>query len=82
MIFKEIGQPLQIKAMGRFLLSLGGLFIPEAREMVEMAYEFEKPFVVESQKFVQAFGNHATPLREGIRKTVAWYRQYEKQIHA
>jgi hypothetical protein len=41
--------------------------------MVEMAYEFEKPFVVDSSKFEQAFGMKATPIQEAIKATVAWY---------
>jgi hypothetical protein len=60
--------------MGRFMLSLGGLFVPEARESVEMMYEFEKPFVVDSSKFAQTFAMVATPLRDALRETAAWYR--------
>ncbi len=74
MIFEEAGRPPRMSGMGRLMLWLGGLFIPEAREMVEMAYEFDRPFVVDSSRYVRAFGDHATPLREAIRRTVAWYR--------
>jgi len=65
-----------MNGMGKFMFWLGGLFIPEAREMVEMAYEFEKPFVIDHSRFVQAFGDIATPLEESIRETVQWYREY------
>ncbi len=41
---------------------------------VEMLYEFEKPFVVNSSNFEQAFGVKATPITEAIKATVAWYR--------
>lgn len=75
MIFEEIGRPPKMSGMGKMLLRLGGMFIPAARETVEMMYEFEKPFVVDNSKYVRAFGDHATPLREAIRQTVAWYRQ-------
>ena len=57
-------------------MAIGRLFIPEARESMEMAYEFEQPFVVDSSKFEGAFGMHATPLREAVRRTVAWYREH------
>jgi nucleoside-diphosphate-sugar epimerase len=40
-----------------------------------MLYEFEEPFVVDHSAFAQAFGDHATPLREAIRETVRWYRE-------
>ena len=45
-VFKEIGLPPQMSGMGKTMMRLGGLFIPEAREGVEMMYEFEKPFIV------------------------------------
>ena len=41
-----------------------------------MTYEFENPFVVDSSKFVNAFGDHATALQEGIRQSLAWYKAY------
>ena len=57
------------------MMSIGGLFIPEARESVEMMYEFEKPFVVDSSKFEKTFGMKATPLPVALRETAAWYKQ-------
>jgi len=61
LFFAEIGLPPKMSGMGRLMLALGGLFIPVARETVEMLYEFEKPFVVDSSKFARAFGDIATP---------------------
>ncbi len=62
------------------MIALGGLFIPEAKESVEMMYEFEQPFVVDSSKFEQPFGMKATPLKEAVRETVAWYKKHA-QVH-
>jgi nucleoside-diphosphate-sugar epimerase len=76
LIFEDLGQPVKIKSMGRLMMAFGGLFIPSARESVEMMYEFEKPFIVDDSKYIKAFGNHATPLRDAIHQTVAWYRQH------
>jgi nucleoside-diphosphate-sugar epimerase len=76
LVFREIGLPPQMSGMGVTMLRLGGLFIPEAREGVEMMYEFEKPFIVDSSKFEQAFGLKATPLEESIPATIAWYRAH------
>jgi len=74
MIYEELGQPPKMSGMGRLMMSIGGLFIPAAREVVEMLYEFEKPFVVDSSKFTQTFDVQGTPLREAIKTTVAWYQ--------
>ena len=70
------GVELKMNSMGKFMMSIGGLFIPEARESVEMMYEFEKPFIVDSSKFENTFGMRATPIREAIKETVTWYRTH------
>jgi nucleoside-diphosphate-sugar epimerase len=74
MVFEELGLPPKMSAMGRMMLRLGGLFVPEAREMVEMAYQFERPFVVDGSKFERTFGLEPTPLRDAVKATVNWYR--------
>ncbi len=76
LIFAELGQPVKASGMGKTMLRIGGLFIPEARETVEMFYEFDKPFVVDSSQFERTFGVYATPIEEAIKATVAWYRAY------
>ncbi len=80
LVFEEIGQPPRMSGMGKLMMTLGGLFIPAAREVVEMMYEFEKPFIVDSTKFERAFGMKPTPIREAVRKTVAWYRANPKGL--
>ena len=74
LLFEALGQPAKISAMGKMMMRIGGLFIPPARETVEMMYEFEKDFVVDGSKFTKTFGQQATPYREGIATTVAWYK--------
>ena len=64
----------KMSGMGKWMMSIGGLFIPEAKESLEMMYEYEKPFVIDSSRFEKTFGMRATPIREAIRETVAWYR--------
>ncbi|HEX2997542.1 MAG TPA: hypothetical protein VHP14_22155, partial [Anaerolineales bacterium] len=69
----------RVSSMGKLMISIGGLFIPEARETLEMMYEFEKPFIIASSKFEKTFGMKATPMREAIRETVNWYRSHKEQ---
>lgn len=69
----------RVSSMGKLMISIGGLFIPEARETLEMMYEFEKPFIIDSSKFEKAFGMKATPMRDAIRETVNWYRSHKEQ---
>ena len=79
MIAEEMGIPPKFSAMGKTMMWIGGLFIPEAKEQVEMMYEFEKPFIVRSSHFEKTFGMKATPMREAIKETVAWYKSHPEK---
>jgi nucleoside-diphosphate-sugar epimerase len=73
---EEAGVEPKISSMGKTMMAIGGLFIPEAKETVEMMYEFDNPFIIDSGKFEKMFGMKATPMREAIRETVAWYKSH------
>lgn len=76
MFAEEAGMPLKTSSMGKLGWTFIGLFVPPAKEMVEMLYEFEKPFIVDSSKFEKTFGMKATPMQDAIKETVAWYRAH------
>ncbi len=78
MFAQEAGVPAKMSGVGKVGLMMAGLFIPEAKETVEMMYEFDQPFVVDSAKFEKTFGMHATPIRDAIRETVAWYKAHPR----
>lgn len=79
LIEKELGRPVKMRVAGRTMVSLLGLFVPEIREMKEMAYEFTEPYVVDDSRFVQAFGAQTTSHEAAIRETIAWFPQH---LHA
>lgn len=79
MAAEEMGTTAKIQAAGKFTLSMMGMFVPEVKESIEMLYEFEKPYIVDSSKFVQTFGMQATPLRQALRETVAWYKSHPQK---
>ena len=79
MFAEEAGVEPKMSSMGKLLMSIGGLFIPEAKETVEMMYEFEKPFIIDSSKFEKTFGMKATPMRQAIQETVAWYKSHPEK---
>ncbi|HJS17276.1 MAG TPA: NAD-dependent epimerase/dehydratase family protein [Anaerolineales bacterium] len=76
---EEAGVEPKMSSMGKMMMTIGGLFIPEAKESVEMMYEYEKPFVIDSSRFEKIFGMQATPIREAIRETIAWYRSHPEK---
>ena len=51
-----------------------GVFNPMMRALVEMAYEFEEAFVLDTTKYETTFGVAGTALPTAITATVAWYQ--------
>ncbi|HJV99344.1 MAG TPA: NAD-dependent epimerase/dehydratase family protein [Arthrobacter sp.] len=51
-----------------------GVFSKDMREVAEMLYQFEKPFVMDSAASEAALGLRPTPLPEAAAATVAWWR--------
>lgn len=74
LIYAEAGQPLKIQVAPKWLLRLLGLFNPDAGEMVEMVYEFDRLFIIDDSKFVNRFGWEATNLEQVIGETVRWFK--------
>ncbi|MDO3701186.1 NAD-dependent epimerase/dehydratase family protein [Micromonospora sp. C28SCA-DRY-2] len=52
------------------VLWLGGLFDPTAKEMREVAYQFERPFLLDSTATTATFGIDPTPLDEALAATL------------
>jgi hypothetical protein len=43
-----------------------------AREAREMAYEFERPFIVDHSRFARTFGSETTDHDDAIEQTLSW----------
>ncbi|CRK85208.1 SDR family oxidoreductase [Neobacillus massiliamazoniensis] len=75
LLFDELGSDCKVRTSSRGVVSILSLFHPMMKEIKEIFYEFERPFVVDHIKFVREFGDHATtPHKEAVRHTVSWYR--------
>jgi len=74
LVIEAAGSRSTVREVPRWMVKAIGLFAPPVREMVEMLYEFEKPFVVDDSAFTRTFGLGATPLETAIGVTVSWYR--------
>jgi nucleoside-diphosphate-sugar epimerase len=75
LVCRETGKPARIQAAPRILIQALGLFSPIMRELVEMTYEFEEPFVLDTSRFEKTFGGQPTPLSEAVHQTVEWFRK-------
>ncbi len=65
--------PVKVKTMPSMALRLGGVFSSQIRELGEIAYQFERPFVIDSSSFTAQFGVEPTPLDETLRATLDSY---------
>ena len=74
LVSNAVGHSVGIRSMPKLALRALGLVNPMIRALSEMAYEFEEPFVLDTSKYQQTFGNTGTPLTTAIDDTIAWYR--------
>jgi nucleoside-diphosphate-sugar epimerase len=75
---RQLGLKPRVSTVGPLMLRMVGLFSPPVREMGEMMYEFTNPFIVDSSKSDRALGLSATPISEGLARTITWYRKQAK----
>jgi len=54
------------------MMRIAGLFNREIKELVEMAYQSEFPYLFDSSKFNNAFNFQPLSYQEGIKETAKW----------
>ncbi len=64
----------RLRRVHPLLLRAAALTNPTVRELLEMQYQFEEPFVVDSSKIATHLGAHATPIDQALAETLATYR--------
>lgn len=68
-----VGIP-KLGAIPGWALRAMAVFSQDMRELAELLYQFERPFVMDSALSESALGLHPTPLPEAAAATVAWWR--------
>ncbi len=62
-----------VKPVTRGMIRFAGIFNSAARELIEMFYQFDRPFTVDSADTERELGLEATTLEEGMRATLDWF---------
>ena len=70
----ELNVPLQTRRVPNWMLRLAGLFSPLMRELPEMQYQFENPFILSDARIRSLLPLAPTPLGEQITATANWIR--------
>ena len=73
--YRATGQPrTRLRQAHPLLLRALAVGNPTVREILEMQYQFEEPFIVDSTTFTTRLGMSATPLSDAVERTLATYR--------
>ena len=72
---RQLGIPPRVRVISPLMMRLAGLFVPAARESVEMLYQYTEPWVVSSKAIERAFALRPTPIAEGLKRTGEWWKE-------
>lgn len=74
-VFETFGQTPKMMARGKMFFQFIGIVAPRTRDMVEVMYQFEQPFVLDGSKFADTYTNFEYTSHDiGIKDTVEWYK--------
>lgn len=69
------GAPVpHVKSVPNWMIRLGGLFSPVLRQLPEVMYQFDRPFVLDSTRASATFGVQPTPFPQALAATVDWWK--------
>jgi nucleoside-diphosphate-sugar epimerase len=72
---RELGTTFKLSGLSPLMVSLLGLFIPPIKEVKEMLYQFESPYMMSDEKFRKQFPEfQVTRLEEGIQEMVHFFK--------
>ncbi len=74
-IYYVSGNKSAIKVVSKKFIRALGIFNSNARELIELLYEYEEPYVIDDTKLLKTFPHFShTPYNVGIRRTVDWFK--------
>ncbi len=67
--------PVKTKSVPSLALTVMGVFMPVIRELKEMQYQWDRPFIIDSSAFTKEFGWDHQPLDETLLGVIEAYRK-------
>jgi hypothetical protein len=71
---RPFGKPIALQVVPLWMQRVLGVFIPPLRELREMYYQWDEPFVVDDSSFRKRFGAVPEDADRAATATVAWAR--------
>jgi nucleoside-diphosphate-sugar epimerase len=75
-VVEKTGREMAVSEIPRWMLEAMSIFVPLMRELAEMRYQWEEPFVVDDRRFRERFGQPSTDVDEAARETAAWAEEH------
>jgi nucleoside-diphosphate-sugar epimerase len=75
---KALGREIKLMATPRALLKVLALAVPFLREIDEMLYQWEEPFVINDRRFRERFGQMPEGVERAAADTVKWAKAHYK----
>lgn len=76
LIFQAAGKEPRVSEAPGWVFKLASPFVPIMRELAELLYQWERPYVFDHSKFQRAFGAQVTPHERAVAATVAWFQAH------
>jgi nucleoside-diphosphate-sugar epimerase len=79
LVVAELGRPAKVAGMGRLTQRVLGVVNPAVRELGEIWYQRDRPFVLDAGRFQRTFGPLVpTPHHQAVADTLAWFRRQDR----
>jgi nucleoside-diphosphate-sugar epimerase len=76
LVYEAFGRSPDFAARSRLMFKMAGAVIPEAKRLLEIMYQFDKPFVLSGDKLSARFPDFAyTPVETAVEDTVEWFKR-------
>jgi nucleoside-diphosphate-sugar epimerase len=78
-LFEEkANKKAKVLMLPKSIVWIAGLFNSFIKELYELAYQYEYPYLVNHNKYVNRFGNHSTSPQSIVTETIEWYESRQK----
>ena len=79
----SLGREIKLAGVPRWVVRAMGIVVPLMREVGEMLYQWDEPFVIDDHRFRERFGQQPTNVDVAAAATVEWAKQhYASKSHS
>jgi hypothetical protein len=73
---RQVGREIRLAGVPRWAVKTVGVFVPLFREVGEMLYQWDEPFVINDRRFRERFQQEPADASNAAAATVAWAQQH------